>query len=125
MGTPEPTPVDEDGFQKEIMTGQAMLAAFSVGLLVTLFVVILYAIRKRSMPQFSLARFILMALAAGGCVLSGLHWYQSVKILEAARLEYTAAFERYRRARLPSGYTTRRLSRNSWYQFRIPSGRKQ
>ena len=47
MGTPEPTPVDEDGFQTQIFIGQAGLAASAVALLVMLTVTIVRAIRKR------------------------------------------------------------------------------
>ena len=41
MGTPEPPPVDEDGFHKKIVTGQALLAA-SAG-----------ALRQPPSPRFS------------------------------------------------------------------------
>jgi formylglycine-generating enzyme required for sulfatase activity len=95
MGTPEPPPVDEEGFRKNIVTRQALLAAFGLALLVMLIVVTLRAIRKRRWPQWSLRWMALMTLAAGGCVLSGLHWRQSAKALEAARLHYKAAKARF------------------------------
>ena len=65
MGTPEPEPVDEAAFHKQIVTGQALLAA-SVGvLLVLLGTIIVQALRRRSRPQYSLARFLAMAVAMG------------------------------------------------------------
>jgi formylglycine-generating enzyme required for sulfatase activity len=95
MGTPEPTPVDEEGFRKKIVTGQALLVASAVALLVMLVVVTIRAIRKRRWPQWSLLRLSLMTIAAGGCVLSGLHWRGSARGLETARLEFTAAIVRF------------------------------
>src|SRR5256885_8758200 len=66
MGTPEPTPVDEAGFHKKIVIGQAGLALGCGLLLVLLGAVIVRAIRKRERPKFSLARLLAMTLAAGG-----------------------------------------------------------
>src|SRR6185503_13612119 len=91
MGTPEPTPVDEAGFQKKIFTGQALLAASAVALLVMLAVVIARAIRQKRRPQVSLALLLLMTVAAGGSVLSGLHWRGLVQLFEKAKAEYAAA----------------------------------
>src|SRR5258708_3570921 len=54
MGTPEPTPVDEEGLHKNIVTGQALLATSAGVLLVMLIVVIVQAIRKRQRPKYSL-----------------------------------------------------------------------
>ena len=88
MGTPEPTPVDEDGFHNKILIGQALLGAFGMALLVMLVVVIVRAVRKRQRPKYSLLWFLLMIVMAGGCVLSGLHWRWSVRGLETARAEY-------------------------------------
>ena len=98
MGTPEPTPVDEEGFRKKIITGQALLAASAAALLVMLTVVLIRAIRKKQRPQLSLGRLMLVTAAAGGCVLSGLHWRQSAQGLEQAKTEYEAALGRFRSA---------------------------
>jgi len=95
MGKPEPVPVDKGGFHKKIVTGQALLAASAAALLVMLTVVVIRAVRKRRRPQLSLGRLMLVTVAAGGCVLSGLHWRHSARELDAARLEYAAAQARY------------------------------
>jgi len=94
MGTAEPTPVDEDGFYKKIVTGQALLVVSGVALLVMLAVVILRAVRKRQRPKLSLARLLAITVAAGGALLSGVHWRQSARGLEAARLVFTMALVR-------------------------------
>ena len=98
MGTPEPTPVDEDAFQKKIDTGQACLVVSGAALLVMLAVVILRAIRKKRRPQLSLGTLLAVTVATGGCVLSGLHWRQSVQGLEQAKIEYAAAQARFQSA---------------------------
>ncbi len=98
MGTPEPTPVDEAGFNQKIVTAQACLAVSGGGLLVMLGVVLVQAIRKRRRPQVSLGLLLLVTVATGGCVLSGLHWRQSANGLQAARLEYAAAESRFKSA---------------------------
>jgi formylglycine-generating enzyme required for sulfatase activity len=99
MGTPEPTPVDEETFDKQIITSKALLAANAAALLVMLIVVAFRAIRENHRPQWSLGRGLLMTLAAGGCVLSGLHWRQSVNQLLAARKEFVATSFRYNEAK--------------------------
>ena len=98
MGTPEPPPVDEDGFRKKIVTGQALLAASATALLVMLAVVIVRAIRKKRRPQLSLGLLLLVTVAAGGAVLSSVHWRQSARKVETARLEYAAAKARFEAA---------------------------
>jgi len=98
MGTPEPVPVDEDGFRKKIMTGQALLAVSGIVLLALLAVVVISAIRKRQRPKYSLLLFLAMTVVAGGCVLSGLHWRQSANGLGKARVEYAAELTRYNSA---------------------------
>lgn len=95
MGTPEPEPVDEEGFRKKILTGQALLALGGGVLLVLLGTVVVQAFRKRQRPKFSLARLLVMTTAASVAVLSGMHWQQSEKGLEVARAEYAAAKARY------------------------------
>ena len=95
MGTPEPTPVDEESFHKKIVIGQALLASSAGALLVMLLTVAILAIRKRQRPKFSLRRLLMITIAAGGCVLSGLHWRQAANGLQAARLEFAAAEFRY------------------------------
>ena len=54
MGTPEPKPVDEDGFRKKIVLGMAAFAAAIGVLLVLIATVIIRAIRKRHRLQYSL-----------------------------------------------------------------------
>ena len=98
MGTPEPTPVDEEGFHKKIVTGQALLAASAAALLVMLTVVVVRAVRNKRRPQLSLGRLLLVTVAAGGCVLSGLHWRYSGQTLEKANAEYAGAKARYNAA---------------------------
>jgi formylglycine-generating enzyme required for sulfatase activity len=98
MGTPEPVPVDEAAFKQKILVGQA---AFAVGvgiLLVLIATVIIRAIREHHRPQYSLARFMAMTLAASVAVLGGMHWWHSVKTLAEAQAEYAAALARYSRA---------------------------
>jgi hypothetical protein len=55
MGTPEPRPVDAEGFGSEILLGQAVLTVGGSALLVLLGVVLLRALQKRQRPQWSLA----------------------------------------------------------------------
>ena len=98
MGTPEPTPVDEVEFQNKIITGQALLAVFAGSLLVMLAFVVIRAVRKKRRPQLSLGRLLLVTVAAGGCVLSGMHWHHSVQMLEKANTEYAGAKARYNAA---------------------------
>jgi formylglycine-generating enzyme required for sulfatase activity len=95
MGTPEPAPVDEDGFNKKIVTGQVLLAFSGTILLVYLAIVVIQSIRQRRRPQFSLARLLTMVAAAGGCVLSSLHWRQSAQKLKAAQMEYAVTKARF------------------------------
>lgn len=98
MGTPEPTPVDEVGFQNKIITGQALLTTSAVALLVMMTVVIIRAFRQKRRPQLSLGRLLLVTVATGGCLLSGLHWRHSLQALRSANVEYAAAHARYNSA---------------------------
>jgi len=95
MGTPEPKPVDEDGSGKKIVVGQAVFAVGIGVLLVLIGTVIIRAIRQRRRPQYSLAQFILMMLAASVAVLGGMHWWFSTRKLAQAQVEYSAALARY------------------------------
>jgi len=95
MGTPEPKPVDEDGFHKKIVVGQAVFAVGVGVLLVLVTTVIIRAIRKRRRPQYSLARFMKMTVVAGVGVMGGMHWWFSTKALTQAQAEYKAALARY------------------------------
>ena len=95
MGTPEPTPVNEDRFHAEIVMAQALLAASAVALLVMLAFVVIRAIRQKGRPQLSLGLLLLVTVSAGGCVLSGLHWRHSVHSLAMANAEYAAGKTRY------------------------------
>jgi len=96
MGTPEPEPVDEDGFRRKILTAQVLLATSGGVLLVLVAAVVVQAIRRRRRPQYSLAVFIAMVVAAGGTVLSGMHWWRCGPALEEAKREYQAALIRYK-----------------------------
>jgi len=95
MGTPEPTPVDEEGFQKKIVMGQAVLGLGGGALLVLLGVVLTRAIRKRQRPQYSLAYLVVMVLVAGVGVLGGTHWWHSARAFSEAKAEYPAALARF------------------------------
>jgi formylglycine-generating enzyme required for sulfatase activity len=95
MGTPEPTPVDEDGYRKKIVTGQAVLAAGVGVLLVLVGTVVIRAVRRRRRPQYSLARFVAMIVVAGVGVLGGTHWGESVRLLAEAKNEYELALARF------------------------------
>jgi formylglycine-generating enzyme required for sulfatase activity len=109
MGTSEPTPMDEAGFQKQILIGQAGLAVSVIAVLVMLAVVIVRAVRKRRHLQLSLALLLLFTVASGGCVLSGLHWRRSSRELDTARSEYVAAktqFDEERQAEKPAHSVT-------------------
>ena len=94
MGTPKPTPVDENGFHEKIVIGQAFLAAGVCALLVMLSVIVIRAIRLRRRPQYSLARFIVMMFVLSVGVLGGEHWWYSNKMLEKAKVEYQAELVR-------------------------------
>ena len=96
MGTPEPTPVDEEGYRRKIVTGQAVVAAGVGVLLVLLGTVVIRAVRQRRRPQYSLARFVAMILAAGVGVLGGTHWWKSAGDLAQAQSEYQAASARFK-----------------------------
>ncbi|MCY3021712.1 MAG: formylglycine-generating enzyme family protein [Planctomycetota bacterium] len=95
MGTPEPKPVDEEGYRKKIVIGEATFAAAIGALLVLIATIIIRAIRKRHRPQYSLARFMAMTVVAGVAVMGGMHWWFSTKALALAQTEYKAALARY------------------------------
>ena len=95
MGTPEPPPVDEEGFVTRIWIGQFAVAA-SVGvLLVFVAVVIVRAVRRRHRPQYSLARFVVIIVVIGVGVLGGTHWRESARTLDDAKTQYRTALVRY------------------------------
>jgi formylglycine-generating enzyme required for sulfatase activity len=96
MGTPEPKPVDEEGFRKKIVTGQAVLAVGVGVLLVLLGTVVIRAVRQRRRPQYSLARFVAMIVAAGVGVLGGTHWWHSARAFSEAKAEYQGALGRFK-----------------------------
>ena len=98
MGTPKPPPVDDEGFRKKIVIGKAVLAAGAGVLLVFLAVIAIRAIRQRRRPQYSLARFVVMIVAAGVGLGGGMHWRESARMLDEARTEYQAALARYKHA---------------------------
>ena len=96
MGTPEPDPVDEEGYRSKILTGRIVLSVGGGLLLIMLVGVTVQAIRKRRRPQWSLAWFLIMVVAAGIGLLGGLHWHFSVRALTDARSEYEAAMARFK-----------------------------
>ena len=95
MGTPEPKPVDKEGFRKKIIVGAAIFAVGVAVLLVLIGTVIIRAVRQRHRPQYSLARFIVMILAASVGLLGGMHWWFSTCTLAQAQAECKAALARY------------------------------
>jgi len=95
MGTPETKPMDEDGFRKKIIVGQAVCVVGVGVLLVLVAVVLIRAVRQRRRPQYSLAMFMVMIVAAGVAVLGGTHWRCSTQALAEVQAEYEAAFIRY------------------------------
>ena len=95
MGTPEPEAVDEEGFHKKIEVGIALLVVSGAVLLVLLGTIVVQAIRKRRRPQYSLARFLAMAVATGAGLLSGMHAWYSSQALETAKADYQAAQARF------------------------------
>jgi formylglycine-generating enzyme required for sulfatase activity len=95
MGTPEPKPVDEAAFQKQILTGQIVFG-IGAGILVLLIGgMIVRAIRQRRKPQYSLAAFLVMIIFAGVSLLGGMHWLHSARALAVAEAEYKAALARF------------------------------
>ena len=98
MGTPEPVPVDEDGFRKKIMVGQALVTASAAAILGILVVVAIRAIRRRHRPQLSLGMLLVVTALAGCTVLSGVHWRQSAESLVTAQREHEAAVARFQSA---------------------------
>lgn len=95
MGTPEPTPVDEAGFGRKIITPQVLFFAFLFTLL-TILRIVIRAKREKSRRQVSLGWLTLMTLLAGGCVLSMHYWITSTQKLEAARAKFAAEQPWYR-----------------------------
>jgi len=95
MGTPEPKPVDEEGYHKKIVVGRTAFAAAVGVLLVLIATIIIRAIRKRRRPQYSLRRFMAMTVVAGVAVMGGMHWWFSTKALAQAQADYKAALSRY------------------------------
>jgi formylglycine-generating enzyme required for sulfatase activity len=98
MGTPEPVPVDEDAFYDKMRLGALAVAVGAGALLVLLAVVVIRAIRQRRRPQYSLARFLVMTIAASVGLLGGLHWRFSARALSDAKVEHQAALPRYEAA---------------------------
>jgi formylglycine-generating enzyme required for sulfatase activity len=98
MGTPAPTPVDEEGFRNKVVTGQAVFAVGVGVLLVLLGTVVVRAIRKSRRLQYSLARLVAMTMVAGVALLGGLHWHFSAKAFIAAKAQYLAMLARYQAA---------------------------
>ena len=98
MGTEEPTPVDEEGLRRKIVSGQVALALGCGGLLVLLGVVAIRAIRKKQRPQYSLAYLVVMVLVAGVGVLGGTRWWEATRMLAEARAEYPKALARFKSA---------------------------
>jgi formylglycine-generating enzyme required for sulfatase activity len=98
MGTEEPEPVDEEGFQKKVVTGVIFFGVGAGALLLLLSLIVTRAIRERRRPQYSLARLVVTIVAAGVGVLGGTHWRESGRLLSEARTEYQRAMARFRKA---------------------------
>jgi formylglycine-generating enzyme required for sulfatase activity len=98
MGTPEPKAVDEEGFRKKISTGQMALGIGGGVLLVLLGVVAVRAIRRRQRPQYSLADFVVMILAAGVGLGGGTRWWESARTLAEAKTKYQVTSARFKDA---------------------------
>jgi formylglycine-generating enzyme required for sulfatase activity len=96
MGTPEPTPVDEDAFYDKMSLGALAVALGAGALLVLLAVVVIRAVRQWRRPQYSLARLVVMTMVAGVGLLGGLHWHFSARALSDAKAEYQAALAYYK-----------------------------
>jgi formylglycine-generating enzyme required for sulfatase activity len=96
MGTPEPTPVDEAAFQKQILTGQIVFGIGAGILLLLIGGMIVKAIWQRRRPQYSLAAFLVMILFASVGLLGGMHWWHSAQALAQAQAEYKAALARFK-----------------------------
>jgi formylglycine-generating enzyme required for sulfatase activity len=96
MGTPEPEPVDEDGFITRIWVGIFIFAGCGAVLLAMLGTIILRANREGHWPQFSLARLVVMTVVAGASVLGFLHFAKSTEALTEARSTYEVASARCR-----------------------------
>jgi len=95
MGTPEPVPVDEDAFRKRIVVGQALLAASVGTLLVMLAVVVIRAVRRKSWPQVSLSRLLVLTTVAGLGLYGGIHWRQAAQGLKQGLDEFELAKARF------------------------------
>jgi formylglycine-generating enzyme required for sulfatase activity len=96
MGTEEPPPVNEESFRSKILTGEIILALGGGALMALLCVVLIRAMRKRQRPQYSLAWFLAMTVAAGIGLLGGLHWFYSARAFAQAQSEYEAAMARFK-----------------------------
>jgi len=91
MGTPKPEYVNEGSFQKEIVVGQALLAA-GVSISVILLLSVLYrAASGRRRPQLALARLLVLTITAGVGLYGGLQWRQAGEDFRTARLAYEQA----------------------------------
>jgi formylglycine-generating enzyme required for sulfatase activity len=96
MGTPEPPPLDKEGFRSKILTGAVVMGVGGGVLLSLLSAVLIRAIRKRQRPQYSLAWFLAMTVAAGVGLMGGLHWHFSARAFAQAQSEYEAALARFK-----------------------------
>ncbi|HEY3321245.1 MAG TPA: formylglycine-generating enzyme family protein [Planctomycetota bacterium] len=96
MGTPEPNPVDEPAFQKQIRTGQIVFGIGAAILLLLIAAMLVRALRQRRRPQYSLALFLVMIVSAGVGLLGGMHWWHSARVLAQAQTEYEAALAIYK-----------------------------
>ena len=91
MGSPEPVPIDEDKFHKQVVVG--LLTITGVAFLVLMGAVIIPPIIKRRRPKYSLTWLLATTVTAG--VASGLFSWLSARTLEKAKTEYQAAKARY------------------------------
>ncbi|MCY3020848.1 MAG: formylglycine-generating enzyme family protein [Planctomycetota bacterium] len=98
MGTPEPKPVDKVGFKNKILVGQSVFALGVGVLLVLIGAVVVRAIRQRHRPQYSLAMFMVMIVAASVGVMGGMHWWNSRRMLARALEQHATVMGRYTQA---------------------------
>ena len=95
MGTAEPSSVDIMSYRKNIVIGQALTAASAAIILLILLGAAIRARRQGRRSQLSLGKLILLVAVTGGCVLSAMHWRQTLRDLDIVQEEYLAARARF------------------------------
>ena len=98
MGTPEPQAFATLGYGMNVNFSRMLFAGCALPLLVILAFVLIRAIRNKRRPQLSLGELLMLTIAAGVCLWSGMYWRGSILALEAAEREDAAARARFRTA---------------------------